>query len=94
MSDEISPETVGIVMAIVIAILRVMYDRKETAPARIVMEGALCGCLTVASNAGINAMGWDPQWAIFAGAMIGYLGSMTIRLLALGYLKKKGGIDK
>ncbi len=91
MLDQISlpPEIAGVIMAVVTAVLRVLYDRDETKPIRIILEASLCGFLSLAASAGIAAAGLDHHWSIFAGGMIGYLGSTTVRALAIKILKAR-----
>ena len=89
MFDETPPEVIGAVTAVLIAVLRVIYDGKERRPMRILLEAILCGALSFTASAGIEAVGLDPDWAIFAGGMIGYLGADTARSVALKYLKDK-----
>lgn len=89
MQDKLPPETTAVVLAILIAVLRVVYDGKETTIHRILLEASLCGCLALAINHGIDAIGWNPEWKVFIGAMIGYIGSMTVRLLTIKFLHNK-----
>ena len=89
MLDEISPETQGAALAILLAMLRVIYDREETKPVRIMMEMAICGALSVAVSAAISALGLDSHWSIFAGGAIGYLGSTTARAISLKLINSR-----
>ena len=89
---NLSLETKGVIVAVIIAIMRVIYDKDETRPARILLESLICGALSYATSSGIMAAGLDSQWSVFAGGMIGYIGSTTVREVALRLLNKK--IDK
>lgn len=86
---NLSLETKGVLIAIIIAAMRVIVDNEETKPARILLEALICGALSYAISSGITAAGMDNNWAIFAGGMIGYIGSATVRGLALRVINKK-----
>lgn len=76
-------------MAMFVATLRVIYDREETRPMRIILESLICGALSLTVSSGILAIGLDTNWAIFAGGSIGYFGSAAVRGLALKFIEKK-----
>lgn len=84
--DSVSSEVQGFVLAVGIAIVRVIYDREETKPVRVFMEAAICGGLSIAASGAISALGLSSDWVVFAGGAIGYLGSTTVRALAVKYL--------
>ena len=86
---RISPEAAGVLMAMFIAALRVIYDREENKPLRILLESGICGGLSLTASSGILAMGLDMNWAIFVGGTIGYFGSATVRQIALKILNTK-----
>ena len=88
----IPPEMAGVLMAMVIAALRVIYDPDETKPMRVFLESMICGGLSVAATAAIFALGLSPMWAVFAGSVIGFLGSMAVRTMAMNAISKR--IDK
>lgn len=88
----------GFVMALVIAVLRVIYDRKEKAWQRIVLEGLLCGLLTIAGTAlAALAIGfWFPSFqasltliSVGTGGMVGFFGVEALRQLAIRMLRIK-----
>ena len=97
MSDEawfstvtkLPPEAAGALMAMGIATLRVIYDKDETRPLRILLEALICGALSLTVSSGIIAMGLSASWAIAAGGTIGYLGSATVRAVALKVIETK-----
>lgn len=80
---DLPPPVVGVVMAIVIAVIRVIYDREETSVVRIGLESLLCGSLALTAGTAIQALGYDQNWTLFAGGAIGFMGSQTIRAYAL-----------
>lgn len=86
----------GFVMALLIAVLRVIYDRKEKAWQRIALEGLLCGFLTIAGTAlAALAIGfWFPSWqaslalvAVGIGGTVGFFGVEAVRRLAIRLLR-------
>lgn len=89
--SKLSPEAAGVGMAMFIATLRVIYDREETAPLRIVLEALICGALSLTTSFGLIALELNANWAIFAGGVIGYMGSASVRVLALKFLNRKVG---
>ena len=78
----------GVLMAIFISILRVIYDRSETSFGRIILESLICGSLTLAAGSAANALGY-PDWNLFIGGVIGFMGSQSIRALANRIIDKK-----
>jgi lambda family phage holin len=78
----------GALMSMFIASLRVVYDREETKPMRIVLEALICGGLTMTVSSAIAALGLNTNWIMFAGGTIGYFGSATVRLYALRALER------
>jgi len=87
--DMAPPWFGAMLMAIFIAVLRVVYDRKESSKMRMAMEGLICGSLTVTVSSGAMALGYGVHWYMFIGGFIGFVGSQTIRSIALSLLNKK-----
>lgn len=93
-----SPTVQGFLMAMVIAVLRVMYDRKEKAWQRILLEGLLCGVLAVAGTA-LAALVLGFFWpefeaplgrlAVAIGGALGFFGVEVVRRLAIKLLRIK-----
>lgn len=86
----------GFVMALLIAVLRVIYDRKEKAWQRIALEGLLCGFLTIAGTAlAALAIGfWFPSFqasmaliSVGLGGTVGFFGVEVVRQLAIKVLR-------
>lgn len=89
--NKMPPELAGALMAMFIAVLRIIYDGKETRPMRIILESCICGALSLTASFGITAMGLNMNWAIFVGGVIGYLGAESVRVLALSIIKHRFG---
>ena len=87
--EKIPEEVLAILLAIGIATLRVIYDQEETRPVRVFMEGALCGGLTFAAHGAITALGLDANWTVFAGGMIGFMGSHYCRMFAMRWTAQR-----
>ena len=81
----------GMLMAISMSVLRIIYDKEETNFMRIVLESLICGGLTLSTGSALVAMGYGPEWYLFCGGMIGFMGSQFIRALAKKVIKKKVG---
>lgn len=88
---KLPPEVAGVLMAMFISVLRVIYDKEDTKPMRIILEAGICGGLSLTASYGIAALGLDVNWAVFSGGVIGYLGSATVRQIAMLVLKNKVG---
>lgn len=86
---DMPPQATGFAMTVVIAVLRVIYDKEETSLVRIILESLLCGSLTLTAGFAIHASGYDQDWTLFAGGVIGFMGSQTIRALANKFISKK-----
>jgi len=89
MFEKIPPEFQAIALAVLIAIVRVIYDKEETKWERVISEAFICGCLTKAVYHAILALSLSPDWAVFCGGLIGFLGTYTVRGIALKSINKK-----
>lgn len=87
--ENAPPGIGGFLMAVFISIIRVIYDREETSFMRIMLESLICGGLTVTAGSGMAALGYGDNWYLFAGGMIGFLGSQSIRALAYKVIDRK-----
>ena len=87
--NRLPPELAGVLMAMVIAVIRVIYDKEDARPVRVMLEAFICGGLSLTASSAIIAMELDVNWAIFAGGTIGYFGSATVRQFALKLLRRK-----
>lgn len=81
----------GMLMAMVIAVLRVVYDKEETHFTRVLLEAFICGSLTLAFGSGADAMGMGDGWHLFIGGLVGFLGSQAIRRLAYRAINSRIG---
>lgn len=98
--DMLSPETKAAIMAMFIAFLRIVYDRKENQWQRIALESMLCGVISYAVASGLSfglsffyEKGSAPNevadLAVFCGGAIGLLGVEFVRAKARRYISKK-----
>ncbi len=87
--NNIPSELAGVMMAMFLSILRIIYDDKEARPVRVVIEAMICGALSLTAISAITAMGLNENWAVFIGGSIGYLGPTTVRGFALKALEKR-----
>jgi lambda family phage holin len=79
----------GVVMAIIMSALRVLYDQKETTVIRIILESLICGAITVSAGSVFAALGYGQGWYLFCGGVIGLVGSQFVRRLAQSLIKDK-----
>ena len=86
-----APTLQGALLASVIALLRILYDDRETRRMRIALESALCGCLTLCSGAVIRWAGLPEELAIAVGGAVGFLGVTALREFALRWLHRASG---
>jgi len=83
MLNKLPPEIVGVLMAMFISTLRVIYDKEETKPLRILLEALICGALSLTASSAIIALQLNLNWAVFSGGVIGYIGSTSVRAIAV-----------
>ncbi len=79
----------GVIMAVVISFLRVLYDAKETKPWRVILEALICGALSLVASSVIEWMEWLPSLSVAAGGTIGFLGVTAIRELVTRFIGRK-----
>ena len=79
----------GAIMAILICLLRVLYDAKETSKRRIVFEALICGGLSLSASSVIAWMEWPSNLSVAAGGAIGFLGVTAIREMVVRFLGRK-----
>lgn len=91
MLTNLPPAVGGVIMAIFVAVLRVVYDKEETSVVRIALEALLCGCLTLAGGSAAMALGVDDGWHLFIGGMVGFIGSAGVRKIAYKAIDRKIG---
>ncbi len=85
----IAPHLKAALLAIVVAVIRIYHDDRKTDPMKVFLEALLCGCLALLASYAGRAMGVDPDWLAFTGGAIGYLGSRTVRQLAMRFIDLK-----
>ena len=88
-TTDVPSHILGMFTAMIIAILRILYDRKEVRTVRLLLEASLCGALVLPISYGIKALGGNGDWSVFIGGVIGYLGPTTVRMLVLKFLNKR-----
>ena len=81
----------AVALAFLMSVCRVYMDKTETSFSRIFVESCICGGLTMVAASIISAMGLDQNYVMAAGGMIGYIGSNSIRMLAMKLANKKIG---
>jgi lambda family phage holin len=89
MLEKIPPDAQAFIMAFLISVLRIIYDRKETQALRILLEALICGFLAIGVGRAILALGLSTDWTLFSASFIGFFGTVTVRSLALKLVNAK-----
>ncbi|QHF02433.1 phage holin, lambda family [Pseudomonas asturiensis] len=84
-----NPSVQGLIMAVIVSLLRILYDAKETSKRRIFFEALICGALSLVASSLIEWMAWPPSLSVAAGGSIGFLGVTAIRELVTRFLGRK-----
>lgn len=75
------------------AILRIFYDDhvngKPTSWKALILEGSLCGMITLAMASGLEIINVPQSASQFAGGMVGLIGVMKVREIASRWLSLK-----
>lgn len=82
----------GAIMASLISILRILYDEKNTKPARIILESLICGALSLCITSIIEIFKLPPSASITLGGAIGFIGVTALRNFILKTINKR--LDK
>ena len=85
----LSPESTGVLLAMALALLRMLYDKRGITKTQILIEVLICGLISLTLSAAIKASGFDESWQIVGGGIVGLAGYSVIRVLTLDFLKKK-----
>ncbi|WP_430305066.1 phage holin, lambda family [Pseudomonas mosselii] len=81
------PQLYAAGLSVAIAVFRVMYgggNRRQ-----MLLEGALCGLITLALVPLLEWMGLPPGMATFAGGMVGFMGVEKLRGYSDLFLSRK-----
>lgn len=78
-------------MAFIMAALRIAYTGGGWK--KILLEGLLCGALTLTVASGLEYMEWPKSISIAIGGGIGFIGVEQFRRLLLGILNARMGGD-
>lgn len=86
---DIPPAWQGFWVAFIIAILRILYDAKETRKVRMLLEGLICGGLTLCASYSLEWIGVAQSLSVTIGGAIGFVGVTKIREFAFRYFTRK-----
>jgi len=78
-------------LSVLVAVLRVAYDDRETTWTRILLEGLICGALTVMAGMAAKAMGLSDAWAFLFGGTLAFMGVSLFRKTMLELVKARWG---
>lgn len=87
-----SPIAQAVTLTVVLAVLRIVYDDKETTWTRINIEGGMTGVLVMMFGKGLLAFGAPLEWAFVFGGFLASIGVTHFRKLLLegAYIRVKG----
>lgn len=88
-AQQMGPAASGVLLAMVMSFLRRVYNKEEGRLTCRAQEALICGGLCLTLNFAFGALGMDPNWTAFAGGIIGYFGSKTVRGLVLKAVNKR-----
>lgn len=78
-------------LSIVVGILRVAYDDKETTWQRVWLEAAMCGFLTLGAGQVVRLLGVSEAWAFVFGGTLAFVGVTAFRRAMLDVVKARWG---
>lgn len=79
----------GAIMASIIAMLRVLYDDKNTKPTRVMLEALICGALSLCITSLIEIFSLPDSASITIGGAIGFIGVTALRNFILKTINKR-----
>lgn len=84
----------GAVMAFFMSLLRAAFLRQKSSYRQRMLDGAICGALTLAGMSLLNFFGMPESLAVFAGGMLGFIGAEKIREFLFRFISTKVGKDE
>lgn len=78
------------VAAVIIAPLRIAYDKSETHWMRICLESLLCGCIAYGIASGADYFHVSHGVAVFIGSAVGFAGVVKFREVVMTYIVLRG----
>lgn len=84
----------SVILAMVTAILRILYDDKEKRWQRIWLEAALCGIICYGFTNVADYIGLSSRLNPAIGASVGFFGADYIRFISRKVLNSKLGVTK
>lgn len=85
--QSISPALAAVVLSVITAVLRVVYGGGSVR--QMLLEGALCGAVTLALVPLLQWLGLPDNMATFAGGMTGFVGVEELRRWAVRFGQRK-----
>lgn len=86
--NSVPPAIWGAIMAVIVAILRVLYDDEETNRMRVFLEASICGCLSLSASGALEYFGAPDKIAIAIGGGIGFVGVTKLRQVLVAWLDR------
>ncbi|MFU2053894.1 phage holin, lambda family [Gallibacterium anatis] len=84
----------GFVMAFFMSLLRAAFLRQKTSYRQRMLDGAICGALTLSCMSLLDHLGFPESLASFVGGMFGFIGAEKIREYLMQAIKKRVNKDE
>ncbi|BFQ93266.1 phage holin, lambda family [Gallibacterium anatis] len=84
----------GFVMAFFMSMLRAWFLQQKSSYRQRILDGAICGALTLSCMSLLNHFGLHENLSTFIGGMIGFIGAEKIREFLFKFITKKVSKDE
>lgn len=84
----------GFVMAFFMSLLRAAFLRQKSSCRQRMLDGAICGALTLSAMSLLSFVGLPENSATFIGGMLGFIGAEKIREFLVKFINKKVSGDE
>lgn len=84
----------GFVMAFFMSLLRAWFLQQKSTYRQRLLDGAICGALTLSCMSLLTHFGVGESLSTFTGGMIGFVGAEKIREFLFALIRKKIEVDE
>lgn len=79
----------AVALSMIMAYLRIITYEPETSTKRIAADISTSAILTIGAIFLLTALEMDLKFSVFIGVCIGYIGPVSLRLIAMKYIDKR-----
>ncbi|MGF7452576.1 phage holin, lambda family [Pasteurella bettyae] len=79
----------GFFMAFLMSMLRAWFLQQKSSYRQRILDGAICGSITLSSVSVLNHFGMSSNLSTFIGAMVGFIGAEKIREFLFSFIKTR-----